>query len=419
MHQVENIPATKVMETASCVAELFRLDETNLHGLKASDEDFLPVSVCVLGPVRLIPESTHTLVARDRVKRLHPIAMYHFQGKRGGARFQNANLDQSFQQDIGPRDMLYFTSTDSDVSGLASCRIRDSDKIWHVQHTKLGFVVRETANGGCTIIGRAYVVRSEEKLPTATTLTQWPAWDFANSHMETIHLDIATMFKLKSIANATVECAEEQAEAETAAERARVRELADEKQAEFERWNKKTAALADLLAPCKVEHRILDSLQEEVAGLDSRKEADQQAELRRGRPPRGFREYMRSDIPGRVVQQDWENEIKSRIAKKYDPMIRDAQKYRIRPERNLLWTTLTCDSQGDRFRPANVDQSIVTSLLKYLQPDMIVGWDWCGVARDSYLDLIYPGSDRVERLKEAVQTVSVSAHKIKDIIDGE
>jgi hypothetical protein len=124
MREAENIPATEVMETASCLAELFQLDETHLHGLKASDKDCLPLSMSVLGPVRLIPESKQALTARDQVKRLLPIAMYHFKGERGSARFQNVSLDQSSQQDIGPRDMLYFTCTDSDVSGLASCRIR-------------------------------------------------------------------------------------------------------------------------------------------------------------------------------------------------------------------------------------------------------------------------------------------------------
>jgi hypothetical protein len=411
MHQAENIPATEVIETASCLAQLFRLDEDDFHGLTTSAEEFLPISVSIFGHIRLIPESNLALAARDRIKRLIPMAIYHFQEERGGSKFQNVSPDLSFQQDIGARDMLHFTCPYSSILGLASCRMQDGDKIWHMENTKLGFVVRDSSSGGYTIIGRAYVIHTDKTLPTATTLTQWPALSFADLERKIVYVDIPTMFQLKSLANGREECIEEDREAREA----RMKELVDEHERQLKSCKLMSAALTNLLVECETVKQSIDVALCKEAEVKCREDAEFRAKLSSPRPSRKFGGWF-SKSKDYDAHAAWERGLERERRGKYAALRKGIwQKWASELNPGLLWTTLTL-KQDKRFWPADLDPSIRNVLVAYLSADAMNSPVWTPFLDFSDGETIL-SQVGIEEIQSTVEMISISSRKVKDIID--
>jgi hypothetical protein len=410
MHKAENIPAVEVIKTTSCLARLFRLNEDDLRRLATSDEEFLPIPMSTFGPARLTPESEQALAARDQVKSLAPIAIHQFQREASGTRFQKSSPDISFQQDIGPQDMLHFTCFGSRVWGLASCIMNDGDMIWHVPYTKLGFVVRESSNGGRTIIGRAYVARGNGKLPTATTLNQWPALNFADTAQESIYLDIATMFKVKDLANAREECMQEDREAGEA----RMKELADKREKHIKIWKPRSAALAELLADCETEKRYIKAALNEEAQLKRQEDAEKQAQRSNPRPSRSFGDWLRGTKES--AQRDWERRIDEDCSRKYEALREKIwKKWFVDSEARLGRTNLT-RIKNDKQGYADVDPSARRVVKAYIRADT--------GERMTFYKGFFARADtftrsKVEGAQSALEKISVSSRKLKDMIDHE
>jgi hypothetical protein len=230
--------------------------------------------------------------------------------------------------------------------------------------------------------------------------------------------------------NATLECAEEEKEAEEAErarqdeievaelvaelgpERARARPFANKKQQDIEFWNLKSAALTDLLALCEVEKRNIEAAQDEETKFYRWREAEQHAEISKGRPHRDRWSWWVPEAFRSTAQRDWERNVQLDFDRKYWLLLNDVWKERVQARRNLLWATLVPDAERSIFRPGDVNSPAFTSLLEYLPADKtLLSVAWLNLHPGSYVDRFLYG---VDTPKEAVQRVSVSARKIKD-----
>jgi hypothetical protein len=86
--------------------------------------------------------------------------------------------------------------------GLASCRIKQGDVIWHVPYTKMSFVGREEMDAR-EIIGRAHPLGNANGVGEAATWKKSPwglsLWSYGTE--EEIYVDLATMFTLRNPAD--------------------------------------------------------------------------------------------------------------------------------------------------------------------------------------------------------------------------
>jgi hypothetical protein len=164
-----------------------------------------------LGAVYFLPESRQAINARATIHALSPISRYHFT-RRGAEHFlTQTKPETSAQQDVGPEEMIYFgmeksrdwsTSDTRMHEGLASCRIKQGDVIWHVPYTKMSFVVREDIDAR-EIIGRAHPLGNANGVGEAATWKKSPwglsLWSYGAE--EDIYVDLATMFTLRNLAD--------------------------------------------------------------------------------------------------------------------------------------------------------------------------------------------------------------------------
>nr|OQO27386.1 hypothetical protein B0A51_05278 [Rachicladosporium sp. CCFEE 5018] len=158
------------------------LQDPHKRGIAQSLNLVVPVST--LGSVELQQESAEAVASRRRVGVLSPTPTFEFDMSRRPSPFVSEGAEEDA---VGRQDMMYFGIVDTEICGLAACRLQNGDVMWRFRGTKYAFAVRYLPGESAQIVGRAHL---------------FPDIDLDNvRHREhEVSLDLATLLKLNLLA---------------------------------------------------------------------------------------------------------------------------------------------------------------------------------------------------------------------------
>lgn len=224
-------PRWKLIELAQLLVRLFEIKPRELSCQRQLLEAFaITVPFMQNGTVELQPETKVSIALRTKVMSLHPMPKMHIQISDGTRHLlADKSLDSSYdvwchptaerynhQSHVGRQDMSYFTIAQPKLHGLALCKLKADDVIWHVPSANLACVVRAAGDRRERVVERAYLFSAVDSTRASedhgfqtrtTTFEFWPRTpsvlnDFGRSE-RLMNMDLATLLALLRLLIAT------------------------------------------------------------------------------------------------------------------------------------------------------------------------------------------------------------------------
>ncbi|OQO11897.1 hypothetical protein B0A48_03624 [Cryoendolithus antarcticus] len=184
----ERLHPSKILSLTRLLLSLFHtrpeefLQDPHKRGIAQSLNLVVPVTM--LGSVELQQESAEAVASRKSVGVLSPTPTFEFDTSRRPLAF----VSEGPQEDaVGRQDMIYFNVTDTDIYGLAACRLQNGDAIWRFRGTKYAYAVRHLPDERAQIVGRAHLFTDTEL-------------DGVRHREHEVSLDLATLLQLNLLA---------------------------------------------------------------------------------------------------------------------------------------------------------------------------------------------------------------------------
>ncbi|KAF7187891.1 hypothetical protein HII31_10791 [Pseudocercospora fuligena] len=203
VHRRENLRAGKVLEFADLLKRLFKIEwDDVLQEQDLCEGLTLVIPATVLGFAQLPPESKGSEMMRKRVKPLDPMPVLPLDTSQDPWRSSMNQGIVGARQGVSPQDMTFFGIANTGLPGLAACRLRQGDTIWHFPRTHLVFAVRKVDNQRSQALGRAYLFSGASRDPRDLQLWQNQNIDYDNLRQgeQNVSMSLANLLGLTLLA---------------------------------------------------------------------------------------------------------------------------------------------------------------------------------------------------------------------------
>jgi hypothetical protein len=209
MHDCESLHPDEAMQHTQLLMKQFRLRPKDIlddPGVAGTLD--MTVSVNTLGPARRQRKSLVSTALRKSFSSLWEMPTYHFESVKPDSsakvpdrRFTRKSATYHTDEYVPTSEMVYFTSADSQIHGLAAASLDSGEVIWHIPGARIAFVVRLGSNHTAKIIGRAFIFAPDEEF--TLTLDADISSDLAQACKQNFSLDLHTLVELIDLATVT------------------------------------------------------------------------------------------------------------------------------------------------------------------------------------------------------------------------
>ena len=203
----ENMQPSGILPFTELLMKLLRINRSDIgHGIGYVRDLRLKATAAILGTVELLLESADSVELRKMVEPLIPIPVYMLETSQDVWPLAiSVDLTNPPGQ-VGRSDMIYFKIANSDLWGLAACKLQAGDEIWHLKHTLLGFGLRRVGRDRARLLGNTYIFHEAHSdcNPGSWLLEMEPSLESGTRvrpNETHISMDLSTLLSVSSLAN--------------------------------------------------------------------------------------------------------------------------------------------------------------------------------------------------------------------------